>query len=198
MDTALIRAINRLWREVYPGLARQAADLCPQPPRRILEVGCFSGGTGLELLRLFPHSRLTVALEIAELADTFFADWRPAAADRARIDLLATSLVPLGLPDAAFDLVCCRGVFFFLDEKAELLAQMHRVLAPGGVCFAGGGFGSPTPRSVIDPIADESRRLNYELGKQVVSPEQFRAMLDRNGIGAAIVHDGGLWAVMKK
>ncbi|MBN2107854.1 MAG: class I SAM-dependent methyltransferase [Deltaproteobacteria bacterium] len=198
MDTAVIRAINRLWLEVYPGLARQAADLCPQPPRRILEVGCFSGGTGLELLRLFPHSRLAVAQEISELAETFFADWPIDAAAGSRIDIRPTPLVPLALPDAAFDLVVCRGVFFFLDEKAGLLAEMHRVLAPGGVCFAGGGFGSHTPRAVIDPIADESRRLNYELGKKVVSPEEFRAMLDRNGIRADLVHDGGLWALMKK
>lgn len=198
MDVRLIRDINKLWQPVYPGLARQVAEHCPRKPLRILEVGCFSGGTGLELLKIFPRSSLTVALELAELSQTFFGDWRIEAADRSRIEVVSTPLVPLALADSSFDLIVCRGVFFFLDGQAKLLSEMHRVLAAGGACFAGGGFGSHTPQAVIDPIADESRRLNYALGKTVVSPQKFRAMLDRNSIRADILKDSGLWAVMKK
>jgi SAM-dependent methyltransferase len=198
MNVELIRAINTLWLPVYPGLARQAADLCPAPPRSILEVGCFSGGTGLELLKLFARSRLTIAHEISGLCETFYDDWPGAAAHSTRITLTATALVPLDLPDNAFDLVFCRGVFFFLDEHGGLLAEMHRALAPGGICFAGGGFGSHTPQSVIDPIADESRRLNYALGKKLVSPRQFRKLLRINALTAGIIEDGGLWAAIKK
>jgi SAM-dependent methyltransferase len=200
MDTTLIRDINKLWLPVYPGLARQAAEHCLQPPLRILEAGCFSGGTGLELLKLFPRSRLTIALELPELAETFFNDWRGGLTAHAaeRITIISTPLVPLAIAGAAYDLVVCRGVFFFLDEKGPLLAELYRVAAPGGCVFAGGGFGSHTPKGIIDSIADESRRLNYALGKTVVSPEQFKAMLEHNGITAAIIQKGGLWAVMKK
>ena len=200
MDTAVIRAINRLWLPVYPGLARQGAEHCPQKPLRILEVGCFSGGTGLEFLRLFAQSRLTVALEIPELAESFFDDWRDGLTglDASRITIISTPLVPLAIADGSYDLIFCRGVFFFLDGKGKLLAELSRVLARGGNVFAGGGFGSHTPQSVIEPIADESRRLNYALGKQVVSPQEFHELLKTNRIKADIVEDGGLWAVMKK
>ena len=200
MDTGVIRAINRLWLPVYPGLARQVADHCPQPPRSILEVGCFSGGTGTELLKLFPQSQLTITLELPELAETFFDDWRDelAGLDAGRITIISTPLDPLALADSAYNLVFCRGVFFFLDEKGTLLAELHRVLVPGGIVFAGGGFGSHTPKSVIEPIADESRRLIYALGKTVVSPPQLREMLDDKCIKADIIQDGGLWAAMKK
>ena len=51
---------------------------------------------------------------------------------------------------------------------------------------------------MIDPIADESRRLNYALGKTVVSPAEFQDMLDGNSLRAQIVQDGGLWAIIKK
>ncbi len=139
----------------------------------------FPAAQGLELLKLFPQSRLTVALELPELAETFFDDWRDGleSLDASRITIISTPLVPLAAAEAAYDLVFCRGVFFFLDEKGALLAELYRVVAPGGTVFAGGGFGSHTPQAVIDPIADESRRLNYALGKTVVSPEQFKAML---------------------
>jgi hypothetical protein len=75
---------------------------------------------------------------------------------------------------------------------------MQRVLAPGGALFAGGGFGAYTPRKVINAIADESRRLNYALGKKLVTPRDFRALLHSNGVAAKIIEDGGLWAVMVK
>ena len=200
MDTAVIRDINRLWVPVYPGLARQVADHCPRQPLRILEVGCFSGGTGLELLKHFHQSRLTIALELPELTETFFDDWRDELAelDPGRITIISKPLVPLALAEAAYDLVFCRGVFFFLDEKGALLAELYRVLAPGGCVFAGGGFGSYTPPVVIEAIADESRRLNYALGKKLVSPQEFKALLRGNAAAAEIIQDGGLWAVLNK
>ena len=198
MNINLIRDINTLWLPVYPGLARQVADLCPATPRSILEVGCFSGGTGLELLKLFAHSRLTVVPGIPELAGSFYKDWPAATAQSARIAIHTSPLVPLGLTDNTFDLVFCRGVFFFLDAGGVLLAEMQRVLTSGGICFAGGGFGSHTPQAVIEPIADESRRLNYALGKKLVAPREFQELLRINALTADIIEDGGLWAAIQK
>jgi SAM-dependent methyltransferase len=198
MDIELVRAINRLWLAVYPGLARQAAEHAPPQLRSILEVGCFSGGTGIELLKLFPESRLTIALEMPELAKAFFSDWSIGRDEASRITVAATQLVPLALPDASFDLAICRGVFFFLSEHETLPAEMHRVLAPGGRAFLGGGFGSHTPQDNIIHIAEESRRLNYALGKTVITRSDFEALLSRNAVPADIVEDGGLWAVLKK
>jgi SAM-dependent methyltransferase len=198
MDINLIRDINTLWLPVYPGLARQVADLCTTTPRSILEVGCFSGGTGLELLKLFAHSKLTVAPGIPELAGSFYKDWPAATAQNSRITITATPLAPLDLPDNAFNLIFCRGVFFFLDAGEVLLAEMHRALAPGGICFAGGGFGTHTPQTVIEPIADESRRLNYALGKKLVALREFRELLRINALTADIIEDGGLWAAIQK
>lgn len=202
MDTALIREINTLWLDVYPGLARQVADYCGNPPRKILEVGCFSGGTGFELLKLFPRSSLTIALEIEELVRSFSEDWKDQIFSflASRYCVVSTPLHPMNLPDASFDLVFCRGVFFFLAEKGAILSEMYRVLAPGGIVFAGGGFGKYTGKDIIDSIADESRRLNFALGKKVVSHQELRRLLEKNGLADTtdIVEEGGFWAVIKK
>ena len=56
MDTNTIRAINKLWLPVYPGIAKQIAGHCTKQPWHILEAGCFSGGIGLMLLRQYPQS----------------------------------------------------------------------------------------------------------------------------------------------
>jgi SAM-dependent methyltransferase len=202
MDTAIIRAINKLWLPVYPGIARQIAEHCSRPPAQILEAGCFSGGIGLSLLKEFPQSALTIALEVEELAATFSADWQESLdkkyADRCRI--VATPLVPLALSNRLFDLVICRGVFFFLDEKGALLSELYRLLSSGGMVFAGGGFGSYTLPEVIEPLAQESRRLNYALGRKFFSREEFAQTIANAGLSeqTIITDQGGLWAVIRK
>lgn len=202
MDIATIRAINKLWLPVYPGIAKQIAGHCTGQPEKILEVGCFSGGIGLTLLRQYSHSSLTIALEKEELAATFNSDWQELTdkqgADRYRI--VSTALTPLNITGQTFDLIICRGVFFFLDTNGTIISEMYRLLTPGGLLFAGGGFGAFTSPEVIRQLADESRRLNNALGRKLFSRQEFELALSKAGLSeqAEVIEDGGLWAVIKK
>jgi SAM-dependent methyltransferase len=202
MDTAIIRAVNELWLPVYPGIARQIAEHCGSPPGRMLEVGCFSGGIGLTLLKQFPQSTLTVAPEIEELAATFSYDWAGllASKDAARLRVVPAPLISLHMADNAFDLIMCRGLFFFLDAGGTLLTALYRLLSPGGLVFAGGGYGSYTPPEITDRLADESRRLNYALGRKFFSREEFAQAIADSGLAAQsrIIEEGGLWVIIKK
>jgi hypothetical protein len=123
MDSKLVREINRLWLPVYPGIATQVAESLDKAPLRILEVGAFSGGIGLSLLRMFPASSITIALEISELVRSFRSDWAEmlGAAGKEKVRIVSTPLVPLDIPDGSHDLVICRGVFFFLDPSGTHL-----------------------------------------------------------------------------
>ena len=56
----------------------------------------------------------------------------------------------------------------------------------------------PDVEAAIDAIADESRRLNYALGKKVVSRQGFQRLLSGLAIPADITEEGGLWAVIQK
>jgi len=201
-DLGLVRDINRLWLPVYSGIARQVADHCAEPPERILEIGSFSGGTGIELLRLFPEARLTVALEEQALADTFFADWADAlrGIGTKRIRVTVSPLVPLDLPDNTREVVFCRGVFFFLDAAGSVLREAFRVLAPGGFAFLGGGFGAHTPDAVRAALADESRIKNNALGRKMYTHDEFRAAIALAGLAhqTTLIAEGGLWARILK
>jgi len=202
MDIDTIRAINKLWLPVYPGIAKQIAGHWSMPPERILEVGCFSGGIGLTLLRQYSKSTLTIALEMEELVSTFASDWEELldsqCADRYRG--VSTPLSPLSITNQIFDLIICRGVFFFLDANGTILSEMYRLLLSGGLIFAGGGFGSYTSPEVIKQLADESRRLNNALGRKILSRQEFEMALSNAGLAgqAHVIEDGGLWAVIRK
>ena len=190
----LVREVNRLWLPVYPYLARQVADSCVTEPISILEVGCFSGGVGCELLRVFSQAHLSVALDMPELAATFLDDWPEC--DEARLTIIETSLANLNVP-AGYDLVFCRGAFFFFDETASILREFDRVRSEGGTAFFGGGYGCYTPDEVIAPIAEESRMKNDALGRRVYRVEELRRLISQPGLEhARICENGGLWVVL--
>ena len=197
-STELVREVNALWQKVYKTLARQVAEVCPRPPSQILEVGCFSGGVGLALLRQFPLAKLTIALDMPDLAATFLSDWK--IEDASRLDIVETPLDLTNLGDGCFDLIFCRGGFFFLDDKGTILTNIYRVLAPGGTAFFGGGYGMHTPDSVIASIADESRVKNNDLGRRIYERKELIALLQKINLtkDSDIIESGGLWILIRK
>lgn len=202
MDPYVVRSINRLWLPVYAGIAKQVTEHFPREPKIILEIGCFSGGIGLTLIQRYPRTRLTVALDLEDLVETFSVDWEDllSDSDAGRVELVSTRLDALDVPDSYYDLIVCRGIFFFLGSGSNLLSEIDRVLSPGGIAFAGGGFGSHTSPDLIREIADESRRLNNELGKRFFTKGEFKSALADSGLShrSEITEEGGLWAVIRK
>jgi SAM-dependent methyltransferase len=95
--------------------------------RRVLEVGC---GAGTDLIRFARNGAVVSGVDIApsaiELARLNFeqqglhADLRVADGERLPFD------------DGAFDLVYAHGVVQYTANPAALVAECHRVLAPGG------------------------------------------------------------------
>lgn len=194
----LVRDINRLWMPVYAGLARQVAEACGSKPQRILELGCFSGGTGLALLDVFPEARLTIALDMPDLIATFQKDWK--CPDDRRIVLREISLDKLFLLNEKYDLVFCRGAFFFLDPEAKTIQEIFDRVDQDGTAFWGGGYGCYTPDAVIAEIGDESRVKNNALGRRLYSVQQLERLLQRSGLAdrSEIIEQGGLWVRMRK
>jgi SAM-dependent methyltransferase len=121
-------------------LAAQAEALWPQeepifarhPPRegaRVLDVGCGTGEITARLLERFPGaSAVGVDLEEPHLDR---ARARCAAfGERARFQ--RDDALALSFGDAQFDLVVCRHVLQALPDAPRAVAEMRRVLRPGG------------------------------------------------------------------
>jgi ubiquinone/menaquinone biosynthesis C-methylase UbiE len=120
---------ERLFAAYYPliaarseraGQARTRAELLAGAGGRVLEVGA---GHGLNL----PHYPDAVT----ELTLTDPSPWM---ARRARSDVAITEagLPSLPFADASFDTVVCTLVLCSVEDQAAALAEIARVLAPGG------------------------------------------------------------------
>ena len=110
--------------DVLHAILREAIGPAPHPGARALDAGC---GTGFQ-------SALLAAL-----------GWRPHGVDvsagllavaRRRLPgaaLTVASVEALPYPDASFDaVVCCGSTLSFVDDPARAMAEMGRVLRPGG------------------------------------------------------------------
>jgi ubiquinone/menaquinone biosynthesis C-methylase UbiE len=199
MDLEDLKRINRLWNRIYPYLALQITEGCRKDSGAVLELGPFSGGISMELVRRYPGFNITIADKSSKVLDCFDEEIRLAGLSK-NIKIRKTTFSPLVFKDAEFDLVISRGVFFFLDENGDLLREISRVLKEGGMAFIGGGFGKDTPKELIDEIGDESRVLNDRLGRKRISIEELEQIIKRAELvgSCRIVEEGGLWVAIEK
>ncbi len=113
--------------------------------RRILDAGCGSG------------PKMTALRDAGAVVAGF--DASPAMVDLARqrlgedVDLHVADLAgPLPFPDDAFDDVVASLVLHYLEDWAEPLAELHRVLRPGGRLMI--SVNHPVIFPVVYPDAD--------------------------------------------
>lgn len=96
---------------------------------RVLEVGC---GAGQEMLPFAVDGAHCVGLDHLPTAGSQGRRLYAEAAPAARVAFVVGAAETLPFPDAAFDVVICRLALPYLDN-ARALAEMRRVLAPGGI-----------------------------------------------------------------
>ena len=194
MDIRDLKAVNDLWRDVYPYLASQVMEGFGRTYGRVLEIGPFSGGISFELASRYPALEFTLADDNGSYLDVLTEEISKRGLD-ARFEIVDASMDNLPFGDGSFDLVILRGAFFFLVDGPHILSEVNRILALGGFAFIGGGYGKGIPTSVIEGIAEESRVLNDHLGRRRVEISQLREMLKANGMENAsdIIEEGGVW-----
>jgi SAM-dependent methyltransferase len=103
-----------------------------EPGMRVLELACGTGDPALEIAsRVGPEGRITATDLSAQMLDVCRKN--AAAAGLANIDFAVTDAEQLKFPSATFDRVTSRlGVMYFVDVQ-RALAEIKRVLVPGGV-----------------------------------------------------------------
>lgn len=106
------------------------------PVDRMLEVGC---GTGYVGLNLSLYEGLIGELHACDISQGMVEACSAKAAELG-LDVRArqSELEKLDYPDGMFDMVIGHAVLHHIPDVSRALAEIHRVLKPGGVCVLAG------------------------------------------------------------
>jgi ubiquinone/menaquinone biosynthesis C-methylase UbiE len=130
VDAELVRLeaqAAHLWPKEAEVLKRQGL----RPDARVLEVGCGPGFITERLLRLVPDGSVTGIDNdpyMVELADRRLSG-------RENLEVRQASVTATGFPDATFDAATARLVFQHLPDPVSAVAELRRILRPGGRLF---------------------------------------------------------------
>ncbi|MGQ0559748.1 MAG: class I SAM-dependent methyltransferase [Sphingosinicella sp.] len=158
------------------------------PDARLLEVG--SGSEGL--IFFFGAER---AIGVDPLADQYAAmlPWHR------RVQTLTAAGESLPFGDASFDIVLCDNVVDHAEDPRRIVAEISRVLTPGGLLYFTVNFHSRFwhlaaglhsavqalgTRFVIGPFADHTVHLTLGQARRLLGGLPFRILFDEQDIAA--------------
>jgi len=108
-------------------------DHRPLPGTRVIELGCGPGFYSAKLARRFPHISVT-GVDRSENQLTW-ARKRAATQGLENCSFARVNVLDLPFQDASFDALIASRLFTILPDHTRAIAEMHRVLKPGGRCF---------------------------------------------------------------
>lgn len=129
-DESMVRTLRHQIEAIWPQEAPLFGRYDVGAGARILDLGCGTGEATVRLADLFPGAAEVVGIDVGP---EILAVARGRHADRApRLRFEAGDGFALAYPEGFFDLVACRHVTQLLPGPERLLAELIRVLRPGG------------------------------------------------------------------
>jgi len=163
-----------------------------RPGQRVLDVAC---GTGILARLAAPILGDDGSIVCVDLSGEMLEVARGSApAAGARVAWHQADAVSLPLPGAAFDVVLCQQGLQFMPDKAAVLAEMHRVLKPGGmlgICVWRSIEDSPLHAAIAEWIACHIRRDvadRFSAPFSFGEPASLRSAIRAAGFGSVEIH----------
>ena len=159
-------------------------DFCLSPRPKsmdgsILDVGCGGGGFLRRLSERYPYATLQGA-DISEESLRMTSEVDADLVSDGTLGLCLASVDGLPFDDGSFDMVTAMETYFFWPDLGKGLAEISRILSPGGVLAIGSElrYGSGDDAGVD--------AMCREYGMSIVRDDEMLSMLDSVGIDADI------------
>ncbi|WP_261664783.1 bifunctional demethylmenaquinone methyltransferase/2-methoxy-6-polyprenyl-1,4-benzoquinol methylase UbiE [Deinococcus sp. Marseille-Q6407] len=123
LNRILSLGVDQTWRWTA------AREALAKAPRRVLDIATGTGDFALELKRRAPYAEVTGSDFVPEMLELARAKGRQTGL---KVTWEEGDALHLPYPDASFDAVTCAFGFRNFSDYERGLAEMYRVLAPGG------------------------------------------------------------------
>ncbi|MBU1054631.1 MAG: class I SAM-dependent methyltransferase [Proteobacteria bacterium] len=196
---------RKIFKPVYPVIAAQILVYTGIAEGCCLDIGCGGGYLGIELARA---SNLAIYF-LDQSSDMIEIVKRNISVNglQGRGETILANVEKIPMPDNSVNLAVSRGSIFFWDDLVQAFREIYRVLAPGGITYIGGGFGSAGMKEeIINRWQDNHKgRAEWQnMAKRNLGPDaprKFeRALKDAAISNYEIVHceEKGLWIIIRK
>jgi SAM-dependent methyltransferase len=200
MTTASFRTYSGTAAECYeryfvPVIGRPAADgliavADPQPGERVLDVACRTGIVARLAADAVGAGGQVAGVDIApEMIDVARAAPAPAAP---AIDWRVGDAASLPFADGSFDLVTCQMGLMFVPDRGAAVAEMRRVLAPGG------RVAITTPGRIPPPFEAMERAIVAHIDPGLGGFVRAVFSMDDPDVHAGLLRDAGLADVVAR
>jgi len=151
----------------------ERTGFCRREPRRILDLGCGTGASSVELKKKFRRARV-IGVDSATM---MLAQLQRRASLLRPVSAVCADLSSLPFPQASADLVFCNLAAYWSPDPAVLFGEFRRVLQPGGMLL-------------FSTLGPASLRELREASSQAESGLQFPEFPDLLEVGNALVAAG--------
>jgi len=176
------RSMGRWSRRLAPGFAAFAGI---ERAERVLDVGCGTGSLLFELADNAAHRQL-VGIDISEI---YLAAARAQAGEQGRFAFHHGDACAMPFVEDEFDVALSQLVLQFVPQPGEAVAEMRRVVRPGGGVAAAvwnSGGGMPHQRmfwdtaAMLDPVAAELRGKAFS--RPMTRQDELYGLFERVGL----------------
>ncbi|MCB6178541.1 methyltransferase domain-containing protein [Rhodobacter sp. Har01] len=189
----MIAMLEAIWGEGFlsPGGAEEVARVIGTQAlagRSVLDIGCGAGGIDIALVRAHGAGYVT-GIDVEDAVLSHARALVAKAGLGARIGLAKVAPGPLPFPPCTFDVVFSKDSIIHISDKHALMAEVLRVLRPGGWFLASDwliGTEDVSPRMAAYIAAE-----GLDFG--MATPERYRDAMTVAGFDSIDIQSRNLW-----
>ncbi|NLM51887.1 MAG: methyltransferase domain-containing protein [Firmicutes bacterium] len=195
------KTVKEVFAPVYPVIAKQILDRTKMKSGICLDVGAGTGHLGIELTKISDFN--TYLLDCSQDMLLIAEQNIERAGLQGRVHTLLGSVYRIPLNNESVDLVISRGSLYFWEQKKLALHEIYRVLAPGGMAYIGGGFGSAElKRKIYLQMQQKDQNWRKNMAQKINQTNNINYLELLKDLDLAYLEvsnsEAGMWLIMQK
>lgn len=191
---------QEIFKPVYPVIAKQIKEKTLISKGVCLDIGTGTGMLGIEMARITDLKiyLMDISQDMLDMAEENIIHYGL----KNRVETMVGDVHRIPVEDQTVDLIISRGSLLFWKDKKKAFKEIYRILAPGGIAYIGGGFGTIELKRKIDKEMQQRdqcwrQNMNKKVDKTNIDYEAILKAVEIENY-QVISNEANKWIVIKR